>query len=217
MLGVWFSVACARVTLLPIPGPDAGWQGRRLGCSPALRRVRGRPRRRSREVDLVAGAARLHARAGLPVVAVHPLWHVMQLRRSWGYVTSPNSANTRVPMTILLSELWILWTSLTRSPSGGSVGLWQTTQNLVSRRPPPWNASGSWHALHAAVVTLSRRTAVDTVPTPALDTTSRSGFATGAVRSGSAVKRAFGRPEIWIAARWSRCRGRRSAPQARPR
>src|SRR5512134_492364 len=105
-------------------------------------------------------------------------------------------------MTILLSALWILWTSRTSWPSGGRVELWHNTQNLVSRRPPPWIASGSWQPLQAAVVTTSRVTelAVEPIAVP-FGTRSNVGLATGADRSGSAVNNRVVSPEIWIPAR----------------
>ena len=95
---------------------------------------------------------------------------------------------------------WILWTigprlnepalsPVTLSVVAGNVGLWQTTQNKVSMRPPPWNESGSWHWLHAEMRTSFLVTTVPGVVTPRFGMTSRVGFATGAVgRLSLAVK-----------------------------
>ena len=109
---------------------------------------------------------------------------------------------------VIVLSAWILWTRLTKlnepawrpvtlSVVAGNVGLWQTTQNLVSMRPPPWNESGSWHLLQDWVVTSFL---LVTIAVP-FGTRSKVGFATGAVRAVLAVKVANGRPEIWIAAR----------------
>ena len=81
---------------------------------------------------------------------------------------------------------WSRWIMCLKSivfPDSGSIAwsVWQRMQSGTSRRPPPWNASGSWQALHCAVV-VSSMTVVTGLP---FGTKWKTGFATSSAPSNS--------------------------------